>query len=156
MGKNFNRLLIMLLITNIIISLSMLWSIMRNFSEYSLTINSDNRQRVINLLMEDNFKVNETQNLTKIKFKQGLGEKDFFLYYDDGSIDTTIRRTSYELTEYILNMGKKVTFYQEIIYYVSIITFFLIVILIIINKFIIKYKINVNCSKKINNDIRDS
>lgn len=148
MGKNFNRLLIILLIIDIIIFLSMSWSIMHNFSEYSLTINSDNRQRVINLLIEDNFKVNETLNLTKIKFKQGLGEKDFFLYYDDGSIDTIIRRTSYELTEYILNMGKKVTFYQEIIYYVSIIIFLIIIIIIIINKFIIKYKTNVNRSKK--------
>ena len=122
----------------------MLWFIMHNFSEYSLYINSNNRSQVIDLLSENNFKVNEAQNLTKIKFKQGLGEKDFFLYYDDGNISTITKRDSYKLTEYILNTGQKVTFYQEKIYYISLLTFLLIIILIIINKMIIKHKTSIN------------
>ncbi len=130
--KKVRSLLIVLLTINILLSLTLLWWILNNFSEYILDVNEDNREEVVSLLKKANIELYEKQDLTKVKSKQGLGDVYLFLYYEKH----TIVGDKEEVTDYIIKEGEKVGYYQEKIYNFSKITIIIIVILIILNEII--------------------
>lgn len=141
--KNIYKILVVLLVINLIISSILFWWLLKYSGGYILKINHYNKKEVIDLLDESSVNVENKEKLAKIRTKQGKGEVDIFLYYDDNEkIDTMILGSRDNIIEYIKSEGKEIGIYQEKIFIISILASIFIVILIIVLEIVNKLRAN--------------
>lgn len=145
--KNIIKLVIVIIV--IIISIiTVPNSILMIFRDnHSLKVNSDNRYVIAEMISRDNV----GENLNKIKYAQGKGEWNLYLYYNDRTMERMIFNDgeSIKIRDYIIENGYSESTLGIIYFFISVTS---ICICIIYGLICFSCKVNENIKEKISQE----
>ncbi len=115
MHKKISSVLgVILSLSIILIIIFFLWKLKN--PDYRLKVNTENQDKVIELMLKSGQKIDLNKQIEKIELKQGLGDAYLFVYYkNEDKVFETMIDDGEEIGNYIRKQGENADLFFEVI-----------------------------------------